>query len=540
MTEALQSGHHLDAEQIGAFIEHALPAHEREQIFGHLADCAECRAIVALSLPAAEEPTKAASVSVRRPWWSSWMIAWPAAAALASLAVFVVYIHRTAIFPSGQTANEVAKSNQPAPQSAIGQLTAPQRAASSPEFRDQRSANGRAPAGNENGHASEGKPSATDSVEQSMKALPMAGRSVESLNELSQMPPASAVEDRKKSARLATGSGIGMGGGIGMEYAPAAGANASGAVSNAPQAAAQMQPEMAAPSGEKRAKPAAMMPPASNSEMVAVENAAARIDTESANLDARIDEMPIALMKRPLPSRLPVLSIANRMRSIVAIDTSNEVFVSKDEGKHWKPVHAPWPGRAVKAELVALQTADLEKEKGAVAGALYSDKGTSLKKMNGTASAQTKPAGNPYGTSITGTVTDPTGAVIASATVSVVDKATHTGRSVTTDRNGQYAVGGLAPGTYQVTARALGFETLEIADLAVADGHPTVADLSLNVGTASQSVTVAAEPPEVTPVPKPRTSNQHPAIFEITTEAGEQWTSADGVTWTRAISQPQK
>ena len=37
MSEALQFGQHPDADQISAFVEQALPAHEREQMLGHMA-----------------------------------------------------------------------------------------------------------------------------------------------------------------------------------------------------------------------------------------------------------------------------------------------------------------------------------------------------------------------------------------------------------------------------------------------------------------------------------------------------------------------
>ena len=51
MNVRAQFEYHPDADQIGAFVEQALPEHEREQMLDHLAVCAECRAIVALSLP---------------------------------------------------------------------------------------------------------------------------------------------------------------------------------------------------------------------------------------------------------------------------------------------------------------------------------------------------------------------------------------------------------------------------------------------------------------------------------------------------------
>ena len=51
MSDLTQFGQHPDADQLTAFVEHALPPHEREQTLAHLATCEHCRAVVALSLP---------------------------------------------------------------------------------------------------------------------------------------------------------------------------------------------------------------------------------------------------------------------------------------------------------------------------------------------------------------------------------------------------------------------------------------------------------------------------------------------------------
>ncbi len=53
MSELLQAGQHPDADQLNAFVEHTLPAHEQQQTLAHLAVCPACRQIVALSLPPA-------------------------------------------------------------------------------------------------------------------------------------------------------------------------------------------------------------------------------------------------------------------------------------------------------------------------------------------------------------------------------------------------------------------------------------------------------------------------------------------------------
>ena len=100
MSELLQSGQHPDADQLSAFIEHALPAHELEQTLAHLAICPHCRSIVALSLPAVEESPVPQRHLSARPWLSGWNLVLPAAAALAALILAGIYIRRDLVVPS--------------------------------------------------------------------------------------------------------------------------------------------------------------------------------------------------------------------------------------------------------------------------------------------------------------------------------------------------------------------------------------------------------------------------------------------------------
>ena len=59
---------------------------------------------------------------------------------------------------------------------------------------------------------------------------------------------------------------------------------------------------------------------------------------------------------------------------------------------------------------------------------------------------------------ITGTVTDPTGAGIAGATVSILNTATNQVRTTTTNETGNYSVPFLVPSIYNVTAEFSGFK----------------------------------------------------------------------------------
>ena len=98
MSELLQSGQHPDADQLSAFVEHVLPAHEQEETLAHLAVCSACRSIVALSLPAFEE--QPIPQPVRRPWLSGWNLVWSGTAALAAMVLVGVLLRNDSSVPS--------------------------------------------------------------------------------------------------------------------------------------------------------------------------------------------------------------------------------------------------------------------------------------------------------------------------------------------------------------------------------------------------------------------------------------------------------
>ena len=92
---------------------------------------------------------------------------------------------------------------------------------------------------------------------------------------------------------------------------------------------------------------------------------------------------------------------------------------------------------------------------------------------------------------ITGTVTDPSGAVVPGATVTAENVGTGLSRSAKTAATGDYRLVELPPGTYKVTVSATGFKTV-VGDVQVAIGIITHADFSLQVGERTETVTVEA------------------------------------------------
>jgi hypothetical protein len=94
---------------------------------------------------------------------------------------------------------------------------------------------------------------------------------------------------------------------------------------------------------------------------------------------------------------------------------------------------------------------------------------------------------------ISGSVTDPTGAAITAAKVTVTEE--HTGTKVPTvsDSAGQYAATFLLPGDYDIAVEAPGFKEALRKGVHVGAGDHPVIDVKLAVGDVSQSVEVTAD-----------------------------------------------
>jgi Carboxypeptidase regulatory-like domain/TonB-dependent Receptor Plug Domain len=93
---------------------------------------------------------------------------------------------------------------------------------------------------------------------------------------------------------------------------------------------------------------------------------------------------------------------------------------------------------------------------------------------------------------ISGTVTDPSGAVVAKAKVTITNEATKVKAASETDESGFYVAPNLIVGSYSVTIEQKGFKTsTKTGNVLVAGGRLTV-DLTLALGTADETVTVEA------------------------------------------------
>ena len=93
---------------------------------------------------------------------------------------------------------------------------------------------------------------------------------------------------------------------------------------------------------------------------------------------------------------------------------------------------------------------------------------------------------------ITGTVTDPSKAAVADATVTLTDTATNLPRTTTTNEAGRYIFANVTPGTYTVTINKAGFRVAKFTNQVVNVGSSLTLNVALEVGATSQTVEVIA------------------------------------------------
>ncbi len=93
--------------------------------------------------------------------------------------------------------------------------------------------------------------------------------------------------------------------------------------------------------------------------------------------------------------------------------------------------------------------------------------------------------------SISGTITDQSGAVVPSATVTITNADTGQKKSLTTTSSGSYNSGPLAPGNYKVRAEKSGFSTTEL-NTVVSIGNIASGNLKLGIAGSQQTVEVQA------------------------------------------------
>ena len=92
--------------------------------------------------------------------------------------------------------------------------------------------------------------------------------------------------------------------------------------------------------------------------------------------------------------------------------------------------------------------------------------------------------------SITGVVTDPSGAVVPGARVTATEKNTGSVRTITTNSSGFYSLTNLAPGIYKLAVAKEGFKGLVIDDNQLTVAQALVVNPQLPVGSLQETVEV--------------------------------------------------
>src|ERR1700756_2850268 len=95
---------------------------------------------------------------------------------------------------------------------------------------------------------------------------------------------------------------------------------------------------------------------------------------------------------------------------------------------------------------------------------------------------------------VAGTVTDQSGAAVAGATISAVCPDTNQTRTVTSGSSGEYRLSGMAICVYKVSVSSQGFKTT-VRNVTVTVAQETKADLRLEVGQRTETITVEAASP---------------------------------------------
>ena len=99
--------------------------------------------------------------------------------------------------------------------------------------------------------------------------------------------------------------------------------------------------------------------------------------------------------------------------------------------------------------------------------------------------------------SIVGTVTDPSGAVIADAQVTVANVERGFTRTVASNSDGEYSVVRVPIGNYTITAEKAGFEKLRRTGITLDAGQTLRVPVQMKVGSTTQEMVVTADPVRV-------------------------------------------
>ena len=126
---------------------------------------------------------------------------------------------------------------------------------------------------------------------------------------------------------------------------------------------------------------------------------------------------------------------------------------------------------------------------------------------------------------ITGTVSDPNGAVVPNATVLIRNAETGIEQSLSTNAAGLYTAPFLPPGRYEITASKTGFARLLRKDLLLQVGQTLTIDVTLSIQATTETVTVTGQASLVDPDKTEMSQVVSEAQQEYLPTAGRRWES---------------
>src|SRR5258708_10847360 len=129
------------------------------------------------------------------------------------------------------------------------------------------------------------------------------------------------------------------------------------------------------------------------------------------------------------------------------------------------------------------------------------------------------------GATLSGTVTDPSGAVVSGAAVSTRNTATAVVRDATTDSAGLYTIRNLVPGDYEVRVTATGFSTAVQSNLSLAVGQQQQLNFSMKVGATNTTVQVTEAAPQIELTSSANTAQVESETVRELPLNGRDWTT---------------
>lgn len=417
MTQQIQPGAHLDADQMSVFVEGAATAREREEVLAHLARCAKCRDAVFLLQAPANPATPVPTPKPVQPAWPSWFMPLGLAGAALAAGITTVVLLRPHQ-PAPAQVHEEAAVNQPAPtiqppapapnQPVPNQPAPPRALLARPATQDAKAAVPLPHTGANVGGlamkqpeapvagaaaaptpapAAAGPPNVIAPASPVASAKPMppgappageptlatAGRSFAKLEQQKPLPALRIEHDRGPD----DGSSQVNGRVLDMSDALIPGAtvtlrDSTGATRQATTAGdgtfnfSGVQPghydlTVSSP-GFESSKQAIVLKPRDLAELNSVLQVGASTETvevTSANAPSlQTDSAEVSAVISRLPSHLPTTSTVTQGKRLLSLDSAGNLFLSRNSGKSWKKVKPAWSGKVVDIELTSLPATD--------------------------------------------------------------------------------------------------------------------------------------------------------------------------------------